>query len=74
MDSLEKNGEELPKDYYNSIPVVYCKQCLSLRIRTLEDSMDYCDDCGSTDIEDTDIETWEKMYQSRYGKPYVNHK
>lgn len=29
--------------------------------------LEYCDDCGSTNIEQTDISTWEEMYKQRYG-------
>lgn len=32
------------------------------------DDLCYCDECGSTDIESADIETWERMYQVRYSK------
>lgn len=29
--------------------------------------LEYCGDCGSTNIEQTDISTWEEMYKQRYG-------
>lgn len=61
--------EELHKEDYNAEPVVYCKNCLSLRIMTL-DNMDYCDECGCTDLDTTDIASWEKMYEKKYGKPF----
>ena len=44
MDSLNNTREEHPKEYYNAIPVVYCKNCLSLRIMVLNDKVDYCDE------------------------------
>ena len=31
---------------------------------------DYCDDCGSTDIATTDIETWREMYKNKYGRDF----
>ena len=34
---------------YNDEPVVYCSQCLSLRIRDI-DGVSYCDDCGKEGI------------------------
>lgn len=66
------NTESLPNDY-NSEPVFYCKNCLSLKVRDIpnvEDS-DYCDECGSTDIEKSSIEEWEKLYENRYGHKYL---
>lgn len=67
MDGLEK-----PKSNYDFIPVFYCKTCLSLKIMTIDDFGDYCDECGGTDIEQTDIETWEKMYQEKYGVKFLD--
>ena len=72
-------GEEymssLGKDFnYNDIPVYYCKQCLSLKIKTIPHimDMDYCDDCNSTNIGKTSIFEWEKMFEERYGYKYLN--
>lgn len=61
---------------YNAIPVFYCKHCLSLNIKTVDESidteyLDFCADCGSTEIEQTDIHTWEKMYEQKYGKNFL---
>ena len=56
------NTENQPNDY-NKVPVLYCKHCLSLKIRNIprmRDS-DYCDECGSTDIGECSIEEW-KLY------------
>ena len=64
----KSNIESKPEDY-NDVPVLYCKHCLSLKIRgipRIEDS-DYCDDCGSTDIGSCSIEEWETIYKDRYG-------
>lgn len=58
---------------YNSEPVLYCKTCLSLRIKSvycIEDS-DYCDECGSTDIGKASIEEWEGLYKNKYGHKYI---
>lgn len=35
------------------------------------DPLDYCDDCGSTEIGVTDIHEWEKMYEQKYGKNFL---
>lgn len=58
---------------YNDIPVFYCKDCLSLMIKTVaEDSdLDYCDECGSTDIGNLHIEAWQGLYEKRYGFNYL---
>lgn len=57
---------------YDSEPVEYCSRCYSLKIKH-EDAIDadYCTECGSTEISTTDIDTWEKMYERRYGSKYV---
>lgn len=58
---------------YNDDPVYYCKRCLSLKIRQnpfLKDT-DYCEDCGTTDIGTTSIEEWNRMYEEKYGHPYI---
>ena len=67
MGNLKENQND-----YNSEPVTYCKQCLSLKIRILDEDIDYCDDCSCTDTAQTDIHTWEKMWEAKYGKPYNN--
>lgn len=63
--------DKLSKEDYNNEPVYYCTQCLSLRIRTLEDT-EYCDKCGSTNIEQTHIREWEHMYAKKYSGNYLN--
>lgn len=59
----------LMTDNYNSEPVHYCNKCFSLRIMAF-DNNDYCDICGSTDIETTNIESWREMYKNKYGKEF----
>ena len=71
----EDYREEINVDY-NAIPVFYCKHCLSLNIKTVDESidteyLDFCADCGSTEIGQTDIHTWEKMYEQKYGKNFL---
>ena len=48
---------------FNKENVFYCKKCLSLRIKTVPSmkGLDYCDDCGSTDIVETDIDNWREL-------------
>ena len=58
---------------YNDEPVFYCKSCLSLKIKTvaLGLDLDYCDECGCTDIEEANIEEWQALYRARYGFEYL---
>lgn len=62
------------RDEYNNIPVHYCKCCLSLNIKTViaNSDLDFCEDCGATDIGQTHIETWRKEYKDRYGFDYLD--
>lgn len=64
--------EENKNSEYNDIPVAYCKNCLSLKIMTL-DNYDFCDTCGSMDVGETDIETWDKMYQEKYKHKFIEN-
>lgn len=67
---------KLSTEEYNSIPVLYCKKCLSLKVMNLVgiEDFDYCDECGATDIGETDIETWRKLHKERYGFDYLDNK
>lgn len=66
------NSENQEK--YNEEPVFYCKHCLSLKIinETMLPDLEYCGDCGSTQIDTTDIHTWENMYEQRYGFKFLD--
>ena len=71
MQVLENTEKDmLTTEDYNAVPVYFCKNCLSLKIRVLGEYSEYCDDCGSTDIETTDIETWREMYKDKYGREF----
>lgn len=59
---------------YNEEPVCYCARCLSLKIKSDIADYCYCDDCGSTRVEETSIFEWEKMYEQRHGTKYLNIK
>lgn len=61
MEILEEPSTNLNKEEYNSIPVYFCRKCLSLKILSLSQEVGYCDDCGSTEIDTTDISTWKDM-------------
>jgi hypothetical protein len=32
---------------------------------------DFCDNCGSTDLAETDIFTWEDMYKEKYNNDFL---
>ena len=64
----------LSKEEYNEIPVHYCSRCLSLKIRIMGDTEDYCDVCGCTDILTTNINEWEQMYENKYGINFLKEK
>lgn len=63
---------EKEKSIYNEEPVLYCSECYSLKIKH-EDSldMDYCADCGCTEISSAQIEQWESLFKKRYGHKFV---
>ena len=64
-----RKGEEPSNTEYNNVPVFYCKNCLSLKIRDVEhiEDSEYCDECGSTDIGTAHIKEWDAMYVAKYG-------
>lgn len=59
---------------YNDLPVYYCKDCLSLKIKNVREQADlcYCEDCGSTSIGTTHINDWESMFIEKYEEPFIN--
>lgn len=69
MDKITKDN--LYNDSNNT--VLYCKNCLSLRIMDIEniENSDFCDKCGSTSIGETSIEEWEKLYLNKYGHKFL---
>lgn len=69
MESIYEIGSE----EYNKEPVYYCPHCLSLRIKSIDEYIDYCDICGCTDIETTTIDKWQEMYKQRFNKYYSDY-
>lgn len=75
MSNSLTRTEQLPKEEYNSEPVHYCKQCLSLkvmRVAGMDDAV-YCDECGSTDIGEASIEEWEALFEQKHGFKHLNN-
>lgn len=58
------------KEKYDSEPVWYCRDCLSLTVLSFGGN-DYCRDCGGSDIGVTDIHGWEAMYRAKYGHDFI---
>lgn len=66
----------------NNEPISYCKQCLSIGIKTVpfndgpvqgsKKSLDYCKDCGNTEIKTDSLMNWEELYEERYGDTFLN--
>jgi len=65
---------EYTKEEYNNEPVFYCKNCLSLKVLSIEGvkDTDFCDTCSSTDIGSCSIEEWRQMYRDKYGFDYLD--
>jgi hypothetical protein len=63
--------ENVPNPY-DSIPVHYCKHCLSLKIRDLDGNI-YCDECGNTDIIEDNIFDWEEKYELKYKHKFISN-
>ena len=72
MINSERSKKRVDNEY-NKEPIFYCKNCLSLKIRHIPNIQDteYCDDCGSTNIEKTSIQEWEKIYVDKFGHNYL---
>lgn len=58
------------KEDYNKEPVYYCKKCLSLHIIAYNEAgiSEYCNKCGSTDIDTTSIENWIALQEAKNNK------
>lgn len=70
MNKLQDSIEQID---YNEEPVCYCKHCISLAIKIIT-NVEYCDTCGGTDIESTDIHTWNELYKNKHGVEYLKTK
>lgn len=52
----------------------YCRRCLSpkiVQVPMLPD-INYCVDCGTTDIVSSSFEEWDEMYVEKYGHHYID--
>lgn len=69
---MEQTPKEKTKEYYDSIPVYYCKSCGSLKIMAVDgdENNDYCDTCGSTEIGKASIDAWIELQETVYKNEY----
>lgn len=66
MSSTKKSKD------YDDEPVRYCANCYSLKIQYEEAfDTDCCMECGSTTTKESSIEEWERLYEKRYGRKFV---
>lgn len=67
MDNLKEEVN------YNDEPVFYCERCMSLRIRFVNglSNSEYCDNCGSTEINQSNIEDWRQQFKDKYGYDHL---
>jgi len=67
---------------YNKLPVIVCRQCLSIAIKcddaiepaneeTSSDEYRYCMDCGSIETYKLSFNTWETRFEERYGLKFL---
>lgn len=75
MSNLLIKRKRYPKEYYDTIPVYYCMDCLSLKVMNVAgmDDACFCDDCGGTDVRQSSIQEWEKLYEQKYGFKFLNN-
>ena len=66
--------EENNSSQYEEEPVFYCEHCLSLHVMVTKYGTEYCAECGSTDIVNSDLETWKHKYMLKYGKALIKDK
>lgn len=62
------------KEEYNSVPVYYCKDCLSLTIVEEIEGVPSCSKCNNANIGTTSIEEWNEMFFKKYGYHYLEKK
>lgn len=58
---------------YNLDPVFYCRNCLSLKIRTVPGlkGAEFCDECNSANVGQCSIDEWKVLYKARYGFDFL---
>lgn len=63
----------MKKEDYNDVPVTYCADCLSLRVKE-EDGYLICGGCGNDVFDSAHVDDWDKRFQMRYDSKYLDWK
>lgn len=68
------NSNNNRRNKYDDEPIHFCTNCLSLKIKEIGDNTNFyaCLDCGCTEIEEDDLDEWIRLYNVKYGKPFLN--
>ena len=63
----------MKKNKYDSISVIACRKCLSLKV--VEEETIFCAKCGNTTlIKCPDIFEWERLYKEMHGHKFIKDK
>lgn len=68
---MERDSNMMSKEDYNNEPVFFCSHCLSLKVLSLNETTDFCDECGNTEIKEAHISEWENLYKVKYKQPFI---
>ncbi len=68
MTEQDKKLEE-----YNSEPIYFCKECLSLKIMNLGGDQGFCDSCGCMDNDTCSIDEWNEMFEKKYNHKFIEN-
>lgn len=61
------------KKEYQDEPVFYCVNCLSLKIKELNNSkLHVCLECGTPKQEETSYDEWNQLYVERYKRQFLS--
>jgi hypothetical protein len=74
MTYLKLNSNDIfgeKRKTYDDVPVAFCSKCLSLKVLVTSENEDYCDNCGGTEVEYTDIKTWSDMAAKEFGDNFI---
>lgn len=73
IKDMKKLDKLAKKNDYNDVPVTYCKTCLSLRLKIIDEpKVCYCGDCGNTEFGEETITKWEFLYEEKYGEKFLS--
>ncbi len=65
------------RNSFNDDPITYCKTCLSIAVKITsvdKQKVDYCSNCGNTDIGVSHISEWSDSFEDKHGYNYLKGK